>query len=747
VKVVDKLMGLIKIENEDNDIIVVKTIMDFLRHNNKVHREKVTVFLDIIVEMFQMMSGTVDETFDHPSTAHSNTPGNQFSQSPRPSSPVSTVSTELGNETQQNRKLLKGMQSFKVVAECPIIVISLVSNIDRAVTQTYVKKFVPLLKELLILQAGPQAKAHEEAKARSDIHIGVCKEIKNKAAFGDFIWLQVKTMNFLAYLLRVYTQQLQDFLPALPAIVVRLLRDCPREKSGARKELFVAVRHIINFNFRKIFLPSLDELLDVRTLIGDGLTVYDTMRPLAYSMLADLIHHLRDSLTKDQIRQTIQVYTKNLHDDFPGTSFQTMSAKLLINMDGCIGKIEPKEEARHNIMLILNAIADKFAGMNAQYENAVKVSAQQPITPLVEVVVENYIAEYDSPPDWDEITIFNATPIKTQSPRERSSNPINDNKFLFKNLILGLKPLFAQLRMTNPAPLTPEGEGVVFPKNWEDCAFGFTPEEVNILIKLFHEGTQAFRYYTENELPDTSSMTSTELFTNMPTGSKEERELLEAFATQFHQIDPATFQEIFQTEIEHLFNLCVIHPSLLHVAQFLLASEATSASLCSILFQFLMNNFEEIGSSNVKRASVLLRLFKLSSMAVTLYSAQNEQIILPHTTKIITRAIQLSTTAEEPINYFLLLRSLFRSIGGGRFEHLYKEILPLLEMILDTLNTLLHATRNQQDRDLFVELILTVPARLSHLLPYLSYLMRPLVVALRGGSDLVGQGLRTLELY
>lgn len=40
----------------------------------------------------------------------------------------------------------------------------------------------------------------------------------------------------------------------------------------------MATRHIINFNFRKIFLNKIDELLDERVLIGDGLTVYETMR-------------------------------------------------------------------------------------------------------------------------------------------------------------------------------------------------------------------------------------------------------------------------------------------------------------------------------------------------------------------------------------------------------------------------------------------------------------------------------------
>lgn len=34
-------------------------------------------------------------------------------------------------------------------------------------------------------------------------------------------------------------------------------------------------------------------------------------------------------------------------------------------------------------------------------------------------------------------------------------------------------------------------------------------------------------------------------------------------------------------------------------------------------------------------------------------------------------------TAKEPYNYFLLLRALFRYIGGGSHDLLYQEFLPL----------------------------------------------------------------------
>ncbi|KAK8187026.1 hypothetical protein IWZ00DRAFT_456806 [Phyllosticta capitalensis] len=757
-QIVDRLMVLARIENEDNAVLCMKIIMDFERHQTKVLADKVQPFLDLIAEMFENMDGVVKDTFDNPSGSASqavpSTPSNtQFSQSPRPGSPgasaSSSMSGDIGGEAQQTRHLLKGMQSFKVLSECPIIVVSLFQAYRNCVHRN-VKRFVPLIKNILMLQAGPQEKAHAEAKARGDIFTGVSKDIKNRAAFGEFITAQVKTMSFLAYLLRAYAQQLQDFLQVLPNIVVRLLQDCPREKSGARKELLVAIRHIINFNFRKIFLGKIDELLDERTLIGDGLTVYETMRPLAYSMLADLIHHLRENLSRDQIRRTIEVYTKNLHDNFPGASFQTMSAKLLLNMAECIAKLEPKEEARYYLIMILNAIGDKFAAMNRQYDNAVKLS-KKCSPPVIEASPENFLAEKDNPPDWDEIDIFAAAPIKTSNPRERASDPVGDNKFLFKNLLHGLKNLFYQLRACNPPKIKEEIDpSVATPANWHEVSYGYNAEEVEVLIKLFREGAQIFRYYAvEKPQMEIQNMSPSELMgaqQMLSNGSKEEKELLETFATVFHHIDPATFHEVFESEIPHLYDMTFDQLSLLHIPQFLLASEATSPSFAGMLLQFLIGKIDEVGTSDVKKASILLRLFKLSFMAVTLFSQQNEQVLLPHVTKIVTKSIELSTTAEEPMNYFLLLRSLFRSIGGGRFELLYKEILPLLEMLLEVLNNLLMAARKPLDRDLFVELSLTVPARLSNLLPHLSYLMRPLVVALRAGSDLVGQGLRTLEL-
>ncbi|KAL8839523.1 MAG: hypothetical protein Q9176_004384 [Flavoplaca citrina] len=745
--IVDLLMGLVRVENEDNAVLCMKTIMDMERHQTEATESKVQPFLDLIQDMFKSMEDVVKETFDAPTHAAGagTNPNTQAFQSPRPGSPASSVGHDLGTDVQTARPLLSGMKSFKVFAECPIIVVSLFQAHRNRVPGN-VKKFVPLIKVVLMLQAGPQERAHAEAARRNDIFTGVSKDIKNRAAFGEFITAQVKTMSFLAYLLRVYHEKLSDFLPTLPDIVVRLLRDCPSEKSATRKELLVAIRHTINFNFRKIFLNKIDDLLDERTLIGDGLTVYETMRPLAYSLLADLIHHVRDHLSRDQIRRTVDVFSKNLHDSFPGTSFQTMSAKLLLNMADSIAKLDDKREARHYLILILSAIADKFAAMNRQYRNAVKLSKQYEEQGL-DAGPEDHLAASDNTPDWDEIDIFSATPIMTSNPRDRGANPVVDNKFLFKNLLGGLKGMFYQLKECNPEASSTEIENA--PSNWKDISHGYNAEEIDVIMKLFRQGAHVFRYYSA-EKPTTESSVSSpvEVLANhyMVQVGKDEKDLLETFATVFHSIDPAAFHEVFHAEMPRLYDMMFEHMTLLHIPQFFLASEATSPHFAGMLLQFLMGKIDEVGTSNIRKSSILLRLFKLSFMAVTLFATQNEAVLQPHIVAIVTKSIRLSTTADEPMNYFYLLRSLFRSIGGGRFEALYKEILPLLEMMLEVLNNLLLAARKPQERDLYVELCLTVPARLSNLLPHLSYLMRPLVVALRAGSDLVGQGLRTLEL-
>ena len=89
----------------------------------------------------------------------------------------------------------------------------------------------------------------------------------------------------------------------------------------------------------------------------------------------------------------------------------------------------------------------------------------------------------------------------------------------------------------------------------------------------------------------------------------------------------------------------------------------------------------------------------------------------------------------------MLLRYVFRSISAGKFEESYKELLPLIPTVLNGLYKTICASVELPVRHTAIELCLTIPARLSSLLPHMNLLLRVIVMALVSDvGDLVNLG-------
>ena len=73
-----------------------------------------------------------------------------------------------------------------------------------------------------------------------------------------------------------------------------------------------------------------------------------------------------------------------------------------------------------------------------------------------------------------------------------------------------------------------------------------------------------------------------------------------------------------------------------------------------------------------QEGALTLKLFKLVFGSVSLFAAENELMLKPHLHAIVNKSMDLAKSAKEPYNYFLLLRALFRSIGGGSHDLLYQ---------------------------------------------------------------------------
>lgn len=227
----------------------------------------------------------------------------------------------------------------------------------------------------------------------------------------------------------------------------------------------------------------------------------------------------------------------------------------------------------------------------------------------------------------------------------------------------------------------------------------------------------------------------------------EQNDAIEWFGHSLVEINLYVFQEVWIHKIDFFFQSAQKRVILLNICQFLFSRESTSATLLAIVLRYLVDRLPTLGENDELTAAATIRLYKMAFAAVGLYPTTNEPILAFHLSKLLLDCFPLAAKASKPLNYFYLLRALFRAIGGGggRFELLYKEVLPLLPDMLENLNRQLLASEGAI-RDTIVELCLTVPLRLTHLLPHLSYLMQPLAMALRGNPDLVSQGLRTLEL-
>lgn len=194
----------------------------------------------------------------------------------------------------------------------------------------------------------------------------------------------------------------------------------------------------------------------------------------------------------------------------------------------------------------------------------------------------------------------------------------------------------------------------------------------------------------------------------------------------------------------------------MHLAVVLSGKEVTSPTLLTTVLRHLIDRLfytdflssDTVTSSLLRcdeqSAAVVIRIFKMAFSAVTTFPQLNESIVASHLSNLIMGCFPLAAKTIRPINY-LHLRALLRSIGngGGRFELLYKGFLPHPPDMPEGLNRLFQSVEKGR-RDMIVELFLTVPLRWTHLMQYLSYLMKPLALALRGTPNLLTQGLRTL---
>ncbi|XP_017339267.1 transformation/transcription domain-associated protein isoform X2 [Ictalurus punctatus] len=722
------MFRFLEIESEENVLICLRIIIELHKQFRPPISQEIHHFLDFVKQIYKDLPKVVTRYFENPQVIAENTVPSPEMVGMITSVLVKTAPEREDSETRTHTIIPRGSLSLKVLAELPIIVV-LMYQLYKLNIHNVVSEFVPLIMNTIMLQVTSQARQHK---------------LYNKELYADFIAAQIKTLSFLAYIIRLYQDLVGKYSQQMVKGMLQLLSNCPPETAHLRKELLIAAKHILTTDLRSQFIPCMDKLFDESILIGSGYTARETLRPLAYSTLADLVHHVRQNLPLTDLSLAVQLFAKNIDDESLPSSIQTMSCKLLLNLVDCIRSKSEQENGngRDILMRMLEVFVLKFHTIaryqlvsifkkcKPQSEMGVVDPGALPGVPATPTATTPALPP-PAPPTPVPPAPPSATPFDRAGEKEdKQTFQVSDCRSLVKTLVCGVKTITWGITSCK-AP----GEAQFIPNKQ------LQPKETQIYIKLVKYAMQALDIYQIAS----NGQTYIRVANCQTVRMKEEKEVLEHFAGVFTMMNPLTFKEIFQTTVPYMVERISKNYALQIVANSFLANLSTSALFATILVEYLLERLPEMGS-NVELSNLYLKLFKLVFGSVSLFAAENEQMLKPHLHKIVNSSMELAQSAKEPYNYFLLLRALFRSIGGGSHDLLYQEFLPLLPNLLQGLNMLQSGLHKQHMKDLFVELCLTVPVRLSSLLPYLPMLMDPLVSALNGSQTLVSQGLRTLEL-
>jgi hypothetical protein len=675
---------------------------------------------------------------------------------------------------------LQGLDSFKVLTECPLIVMLLFQLYPK-----YIQDNIPLLTPLMM--GGLALRAPVAAyKLQRD-------------RYREFVACQVKTLSFLTYLLRGFSELMKPYEEAISKAVIALMIACPGDAVATRKELLVATRHILATEFRRGFYRHVDILLDEKVLIGLGRPSRDTLRPLAFSTLADLVHHVRAELNIAQLSRVVLLFSRNLHDPVLPLNVQTTSVRLLLNLVDFIFHNNEADTTRGKRLLahILQTLVAKFdtlrflmhkISLTIREEGNNKLDCSNNQDGYGQTAMQIESTQHITPQHIPHFA------CRSMSPLPPKADSMADVKPLIQTLIRGLKTVMWCISHYRQEKSSWES---LNPLNCEDndSRNHQRMQATHIVIKSHAQTAANTPLYllSQNEAETISFFFYWGLLCCRVIVSSNEmqkfelKEVLENFAGAFTVLESFNLRSTVGQHVPILFDAMLGSPALLAIAQTLLANSNVSATFADVLVDFLMGKLSNLSSfefydpilhisqpkkvpicaatakdvicsarnvSPCLQASTLLRLFRIILGSVSLFP-KNEVILRSRLRSLTLACLQHAAASTRPIAYYFLLRSIFRSISNY-ISPTILEIRSARSGLGDTasfvLNTLLRLRLRVEETTLIhsivTELCMTVPMSLTALIPFVPRLLPLLAVSLQMISgDLPSLALRTLEYY
>ena len=779
---------------EENALLASRIILDLYKAYRTLPQDHVQAYLDFVLSSYRALPASVKANFSFAalmvessstgSELKSSQEGNEAAQAdkeedarPPPTTPGSAAvdephcSTPLASATTAPSPSLsripdtpiptlspKSNASFRVMTECPLVVMLMFQLYPKFLRGNIVG-LISVMMEALALRAPPIPTVQQGNQPLSAgvnrVYLSRCREL---------VAAQAKTLSFLTYLLRGFSNDLKPYEDRLANNVVALMSTCPREFISTRKELLVATRHLLNSEFRNGFFRHVDALLDERVLMGSHHRYSEqaVLRPLGYTTLSDLVHHVRNQLSLDQISKVVSVFSRVLHDSsmiLPMSTQYTAVRTLLSVTDIVFSNKDRNPQIGRDILVrILNTLVDKLDSLYACYELAHgKVQKEK----------------MDKEANWEPVGLLMIAQLELPvgfDPKES----LRDLKSIVRAIIVGHKTLIWHISKYRGQR---ENERI------QSLQSGTNEEVASAMLKITHTEQGLIDRYLQLAFPCMAWLKEDNLIEKSNSGDHY-RDALSYFAASFTVLDGSDLRRTMGRRLEELVNAVTEDATVLVVPRHLLAANAsTSFEFCTILLDFLVTRMDRLTISidetihflphseedelrdvdrvlgwsvdgitkaqRRKRSVAHLQLFERILKSLSTFP-ENERALRTHLKLIVSTCLQtcMEQTDFTIDNHCMLLRYVFRSISAGKFEESYKELLPLIPTVLNGLFRIFRAIDDQHLRHTIIELLLTIPARLSSLLPHMNLLLRVIIAALESDSgDLVNLGLRTLEFW
>jgi len=612
----------------------------------------------------------------------------------------------------------------------------------------------------------------------------------------ELVATQVKTLSFLTQFLKGFADLLKPYEDRIAGNVVALMKICPSESIGTRRELLHATRHILATDFRKGFFRHVDSLLNERVLMGAHPKSSDqaVLRPLGYSTLADLVHHARSLLSMKQLSRVVYMFSRVVHDSSLNLplAIQTTAVRLLLNLVDTIfhNKDANAQLGRDLLARILDSLVRKL-GVLKDYIPIVEEAEQArnvETTDLEAAVIWTKSCNGSETSDLtDESTKSKDDKIvrKLWSLDDTSdvTDTLQDVQTMVRSIVVGLKTVIwcinnyrhqreKDMVQQLPVPLGSNDEvssAMHKLTNWE---YGLIDKYITYAIPCL----RVFKQVASDGKPSKHTKPESLIV------ASQYRDVLTYFAAAFTVLDSFNLRRTIGTRVDLLVDAIGQDHHVMVIPRHSLSSnQKASFIFANILLSYLVQHMEDLSTNDTdqyvflsrkidtdntddcvpkevvteafkrvkgsqdtrtKRATTILELFERVLKSLSTYP-DNEAALRPYLRKIVSTCLRSTMERSEgwPDNNCILLRYTFRAISAGKFEESYKELLPLLPTILNGLYRIFLATEDTNLRHVIIELCLTVPARLSSLLPHMSLLLRMIIHALNSNTgDLVNLG-------